>query len=285
MARSKGSHKIAIGVIDGPVDLNHKAFIDCKITTAKPSQLFSCKRADNMACMHGTFVTGILTGARGTLAPALCPNCEIVLRPIFSESSNVQDQPSSTPEELAQAIFECVNAGVKIINLSVGLSTTSLIKFRQVEDAYIYALKRGVIIIAAAGNQGQLGYFSILDNPWIIPVVACDDEGRPHPLSNISPSIAKHGVMAPGINITSAQAGGGFKKMSGTSFASAFVSGTVALLWSIFKNATAQEIVLILRKVGGKRNRCIFPPLFNAEKSSNMLESLYSSRIGSDIAN
>ena len=279
MAKSTG-RDVSIGVIDGPVDLNHEAFTGSKIRTTKNSEVAACRNADNIACMHGTFVTGILTGKRETQAPALCPDCEIILRPIFQEQASKQEfkLPSTSPEELAQAIVECIKADADIINLSLGLSTTSLMKFPQLEEAYAYAMKKGIPIVAAAGNQGQIGYFSILDNPWIIPVVACDLEGRPEPLSNISPSIAKRGSMAPGMHITSTFAGGGFRQSSGTSFATPFVSGTMALLWSLFKDASAHELVLSLRNVTDRRSGRIFPTLCDAEKSRSTLESLFGSR-------
>jgi subtilisin family serine protease len=280
MAESSGSPEIAVGIIDGPVDLKHEAFAKSNITPARDNDFAACRRADNIACMHGTFVTGILTGGHGRYPPPICPDCQIILRPIFSEESHehVLELPSCTPHELAQAIVDCIEVGANIINLSVGLSTTSLTKFREVEEAYTYAMRKGVPIIAAAGNQGQIGYFSIHGNPWIIPVVSCDAEGRPDPSSNMGRSIAKHGLMAPGTSITSVSAGGGFTQLSGTSFATPFVTGTIALLWSIFKQATAQEIVLSIRNVTARRYAKIFPPLCNAEESLNILQTLTNSR-------
>ena len=56
MAKSAGTG-ISIGVIDGPVDLNHEVFAGSKIRTTKNSEVTACRNADNIACMHGTFVT------------------------------------------------------------------------------------------------------------------------------------------------------------------------------------------------------------------------------------
>jgi subtilisin family serine protease len=279
LAKSTGTDAIAVGVIDGPVSLNHEAFETSKIRTARGSDFAACKTSDSAACMHGTFVTGILTGKRGPNAPALCPGCEIILRPIFSEESHGQEfeLPSSTPDELAEAIIDCIHTGANIINLSIGLSTTSVIRLPRLEEAYAYAAQKGVPIVVAAGNQGKMG-FPIPGNPWVIPVVACNSEGKPDPSSDISPTIAKNGLMAPGTNITSVSAGGGFKQLSGTSFAAPFVSGTMALLWSMFRNATPQEIVLSIRAVTTNRYAKIFPPLCDAEKSRIILEALINSR-------
>jgi subtilisin family serine protease len=59
--------------------------------------------------------------------------------------------------------------------------------------------------------------------------------------------------------------------MSGTSFAAPFVTGMAALLWSIFRNATAGQIVYALRSISSVRHRSIFPPLANADKSMKIL--------------
>src|SRR5215213_1601172 len=82
---STGSREIIVGIVDGPIDFNHPAFQGSRIRTVKDSQLSACKDASSMACIHGTFVAGILGAKRGVSAPSICPDCEIVLRPIFSE--------------------------------------------------------------------------------------------------------------------------------------------------------------------------------------------------------
>jgi hypothetical protein len=38
--------------------------------------------------MHGTFVTGMLFARRNSVAPAICPNCTLILRPIFVEEND-----------------------------------------------------------------------------------------------------------------------------------------------------------------------------------------------------
>jgi subtilisin family serine protease len=276
MKISSGKPEIAIGLIDGPIDFNHPAFQGAKIRTAKDSQLSACKSASSIACMHGTFIAGILCSKRDSAAPAICPSCEIILRPIFTEdtfdniaggddSSNIVF-PSSTPKELSKAIIEIVDAGATIINLSLGLSTSSLTIYRELEEAYNYALQHNVIIVVATGNQGNIGYISLLNHPWIIPVAACNEHGTPVPQSNFGPTIGKQGLMAPGVNITSTLAGDGvYTKMSGTSVAVPFVTGTIALLWSIFPDATAEQIIHSITGGIAYRSRTIIPPLLNAE--------------------
>lgn len=273
---SKGSEDISVGIIDGPVDLNHPSLRNSKIRTTKKSDYVQCKQAESTSCIHGTFVTGMLASERGSAAPAICPGCEILLRPIFNDNHTKTGSsskfPNSTPQELAEAIVEIVDAGARIINLSLGLSTSCLAKFTELNEAYDYAFRKHVIMIAAAGNQGNIGYFPIIDHPWIIPVVSCDLQGKFDPVSNIGPSIAKRGLMAPGVNITSTVPGGGYKQLSGTSFAAPFVTGTVVLLLSIFKGANPAQLVGSVRQ--RLRRRSIFPPLCDAQLSKELLQNL-----------
>ena len=273
---SSGRPKIAIGIIDGPVDFSHPALKGSRIRTISDSQLVACKKASSIACMHGTFIAGILSAMRGLSAPAICPNCEMVLYPIFSEeqvSTNeaMETIPSSTPEELSRAIVQIIDAGAKIINLSLGLSSSSLTRFQGLMDAYNYALRKGVILVAGAGNQGNIGHITMLNHPWLIPVAACDNEGRIDPMSNCGRSISKKGLMAPGVNITSTAPDGRYTQMSGTSAATPFVTGTIALLWSIFPETPAHNLIrsLISNKI---RNRTIIPRLLNAHEAYQLLE-------------
>jgi subtilisin family serine protease len=276
---SNGRPEIVIGVIDGPVDFNHPSFQNARLKATKISQLRACKSASNIACNHGTFVTGILAGKRDSLAPAICPECTIILRPIFNEPSSGSNVdvvfPTSTPNELSDAIIETVDSGAKIINLSLGLSGTSLIVYHELEQAYIYARQKGVIIVAAAGNQGNIGYAALHNNKWVIPVAACDENGRLSAMSNFGASIGIRGLMAPGVDIDSTSPGGKYTKLSGTSFAAPFVTGTIALLWSVFCKATAAQIIQSVVRRPLNHSRTIIPSLLDGEGAWKFLKNHY----------
>jgi subtilisin family serine protease len=280
MSLSAGNPNIIIGLIDGPVDFSHPAFQESKITTIKNSQFAACKNASDIACAHGTFIAGILCSKRGLAAPAICPDCEIILNPIFQQDINGDISksdiiiPSVTPEQLSDAIVETIDAGAHIINLSLGLSTSSLVVYDKLQQAYDYALQKGVIIVAAAGNQGNIGNISSINHQWLVPVSACDENGRLDPMSNFGPSIRSRGLMAPGVNIKSTYPGGQCTSMSGTSFAAPFVTGCVALLWSIFGNYTAASIIYsVITAASSARRRSVIPPLLNAQAAWELLKN------------
>jgi subtilisin family serine protease len=276
MRLSTGNPNLTIGLVDGPVDFSHPAFQGAKIRTIRNSQLTACKNASNIACSHGTFIAGILCSKRGLAAPAICPGCEVILNPIFQRRydqriNNVNTVPSTTPDELSNAIVETIDAGAHIINLSLGLSTSSLVVYDSLQQTYDYALRKGVIIVVAAGNQGHIGNTSIIGHRWLIPVSSCDESGRLDPMSNFGPSLARKGLMAPGVNINSTYPEGRYARMSGTSFAAPFVTGGIALLLSLFKNNTPESIIYSV--INASRDRSISPPLFNAEAAFNALKN------------
>src|SRR5207248_8661846 len=110
---------------------------------------------------------------------------------------------SATPQELAAAIVDCVEAGARVVNLSLALAQHSTRNEQTLEEALDYATQRGVLVVAAAGNQGTVGSSAITRHPWVIPVVACDLQGRPISGSNLGSSIGRRGLTAPAENIVS----------------------------------------------------------------------------------
>jgi subtilisin family serine protease len=265
MERSGGIAEVKVAIIDGPVAMNHPDLVARNIQEVPGKLAGACSRASSVACMHGTFVAGMLCAKRGSAAAAICPDCTLILRPIFTENP-IGDRhvPSATPEELATAITDAINASAKVINLSAALAQPSPRGERQLEQAFDDAAQRGVLVVAAAGNQGTVGSSAITRHSWVIPVIACDLRGRPTTESNLGSSIGRRGLAAPGENITSLGTGGKPRRFSGTSAAAPFVTGAIALLWSEFPSASAARIKLAVTQAGKVSRRRIAPPLLDA---------------------
>ncbi len=279
MAITSGRPEVVIGLIDGPVVTSHPALASDNILEIPGSLNSSCTQKSSIACRHGTFVAGMLNAKRGSPAPAICPNCTLMIRPIFSEaaSDNVQ-MPSATPEELAKALIETVEAGARLINLSAALVQPSARGERELKESLDYAARRGVIVVAAAGNQGTIGGTVITSHPWVIPVIACDLQGKPLNYSNLGASIGRHGLSAPGENVTSLGTDGKPLTYSGTSAAAPFVTGVVALLWSEFPDATAGEVKLALTQTHAPRRSTIVPPLMDAKAAYQVMATNHGRR-------
>ncbi|MBT9316585.1 S8 family serine peptidase [Leptothoe spongobia TAU-MAC 1115] len=270
MKLSEGEPEIRIGLIDGPVGA-HPDLVGARSQTLLGGASINCQNINSLACQHGTFITGILCSRRGSQAPGICPNCTILVRPIFCEEMYGNPPcPEVTTEELARTICETVDAGVNTINLSLGLANTALIDYPDLEAAIAYAMGKGVLLVAAAGNQGNLGPLPLFKHPWTIPVIACDARGQIAHGSNLGLSVGRSGLIAPGVNVTSTAPETGFTSMSGTSVAAPFVTGEIALLQSLFPRQSAAQIRRAILRPGVRRGS-VCPPLLDAWESWQFL--------------
>jgi subtilisin family serine protease len=273
MERSQGLSSTMVALVDGPVVLNHPELAGATIREIPGKLKGTCTRSDTVACMHGTFVAGVLCARRGSVAPAVCPGCTLLLRPIFAETvSGRGGMPSATPDELAEAIVDSVDAGARVINLSAALVQPSRKSEMELVDALNYTASRAAIIVAAAGNQGMVGSSAITRHSSVIPVAACNSQGTPLSESNLGGSIGRRGLSAPGENITSLGTNGKPQTLGGTSVAAPFVTGAIALLWSEFADASATQIKLAVTQAGMRTRKTIAPPLLDAWAAYRIME-------------
>lgn len=272
MARSHGSPEVRIGLIDGPVAIQHKDLAGARIRQVSPTKNISCVDPGSVACTHATFIAGILSARRGSLSPAICPGCPLLVRPIFEEKSFAQHRiPAASPRILAAAMTECIDEGARIINLSLSVARSSAKDEQILEHALEHALKHGVIVVAAAGNQGSIGSPALASNPWLLPVVACDPTGRPMWQSNLGRSISIRGLRAPGKDVVSLTPDSEPRMLEGTSVAVPFVTGAIALLWSQFPKLSAAQIRLAVTQPYGTSATSIVPRLLHAENAYQYL--------------
>jgi Subtilisin-like serine proteases len=265
MDRTSGRPDVTIGLIDGPVAMHHPELASEHLREIPGNTSGACTQLKSTACLHGTFVAGILCAKRNSSAPAICPDCTLLARPIFAETTAANGEiPSAIPEELAQAILDCIDAGARVLNVSAALAQPSIKSELALEQALDHAAKRGVIVIVAAGNQGTLGSTALTRHPWVIPVVAYDLQGKPLDQSNLGSSIGRRGLGAPGDKITSLGAEGKPLTLGGTSAAAPFVTGAIALLWSEFPAASATELKFAVTQTYAPRRTAVVPPLLDA---------------------
>ncbi len=265
MARTEGCAEVIIGLIDGPVALDHPALAPKRVRVLDDDAGGACNLATSAACRHGTLVAGVLVARRETGAAAVCPGCTLLVRPIFTESQKVMDdQPAASPGDLAVAIRDCIAAGATIINISAALLQPSLNGERALQEALDLAARRGVIVAVAAGNQGAVGGTAITRHPWAIAVAACDERGKLLSYTNLGGAIGRRGLLAPGKEIAGLDSAGGVASFSGTSAATPLVTGTAALLRSEFPRATGAQIRMALAHSSGPRRASVVPPLVNA---------------------
>ena len=271
--RSAGTASVHIALLDGPIATSHPDLAEANLRAVGGGPEAVCTVHQSSACDHGTFVAGILAAKRGSRAPAICPRCTLLVRPIFREVTNDGRLPTATPNEVADAIVESVGAGARILNLSAATGEPSARTERRLSEALDYAARIGVVVVAAAGNQATLGSSAITRHPWVIPVVAYDRRGWPMGASNLGSSIGRRGLGAPGEGVNSLGREAGMRMGGGTSSSAAFVTGAIGLLSSLYPKASATALRTAV--AGGGPRRAVIPPLLNAEAALEAMERMF----------
>jgi subtilisin family serine protease len=275
--RTDGVADVRLGLIDGPIVQNHPGLATGNIQILG-TDAGTCRRLSSAACRHGTFIAGLFAGKRGEFgSPGLCPGCSLLVRPLFDEHPERHGRsPAVHADALAAAVIELVNAGVDVINISAALGPATARAERKLRTAFDYAGRCGVVTVAAAGNGGSVGGSAILRHHWVIPVAACDNQGRPAASSNLGASLGRSGLSAPGVRIDSLSPDGGTATLSGTSVAVPFVTGTIALLLSLFPTANAAGVKWVVLRSAARRRSTIVPPVLNAQASFNLMADAFS---------
>ncbi len=179
---------------------------------------------------HGDMVASLLAGAKGE--QGIVPAASIVSLRVL-DSAGQGDVFSVT-----DGIYTAISDGAKVLNLSLGTNSTS----SMLESAINYALSQNVVVVAAAGNDGngQITYPAAY--PGVVAVGAVDATGQRATFSNYG---SQMDIAAPGVGITTVTTGGNFS-FSGTSAAAPLVAGAIAGLISNNPNLTAQQAVGLL---------------------------------------
>lgn len=180
---------------------------------------------------HGNSVASIITGSEG-----IAPDAELFVVRVLD------DDGLGNSYHVAQGIVQAVDLGVKIINMSLGVyQDTPLLR-----QAVAYAHEHGVLMVAAAGNDGYGRMPYPAAYPEVLAVTAIDGSGQQAVFPNQSKAID---FAAPGVGILTAREDEGTVLFSGTSAAAPFVSGTLAALISGEESLPPKQAVELLRRL------------------------------------
>ncbi len=249
-------HGVTVAVLDTGIDAGHEAFRGIELI----QQDFTGE-GNGDRDGHGTHVAGTIFGQTGQgVRYAVAPG---VRRALIGKV--LGQQHSASTQDLVAAIQWAVAGGAQIINLSLGFDFPGLVQQwtaqgLAVDLATSWALARyrdnvrffdrlvgllqagagggtGALLIAAAGNESrrQQDPTHVIEvSPpaaadGVVAVAALRSRGAPHTALTVAPfSNSRAALAAPGYGIYSAQAGGGYRFMAGTSMASPHVAGIAA---------------------------------------------------------
>ncbi|MBI5944987.1 MAG: peptidase S8 [Chloroflexi bacterium] len=219
---STGSGNVTVAIVDSGVDMSH-ADLAGKITGGYDFVNDDNTPQDDFG--HGTHVAGIAAaqGNNGTGIAGVSWGAKVMPLKVLNSTGG------GTYANVAAAIVWAADHGAQIINLSLGGASPSV----TLEAAVVYAYNKGLLVVAASGNNGGNQVLYPARYPQVMAVGATNFSNQPASFSNYGPEVD---VAAPGENIYSL-APGGYLTKSGTSMSSAHVSGLAAVLFSFTNNA------------------------------------------------
>ncbi|MFF3784971.1 type VII secretion-associated serine protease mycosin [Streptomyces sp. NPDC001933] len=242
---------ITVAVVDTGVDGNLPD-LSGQVLPGKDMIGFGAGRGDRSWARHGTAMAGIIAGhghgtGRSDGVLGIAPEAKILPVRVILEASDPARAKArkSRGTALADGIRWAADHGADVINLSLGDDSKSAHPDPGEDAAIQYALKKGAVVVASAGNGGEKGdHISYpAAYPGVIAVAAVDRYGT-HAAFSTRRWYAT--VSAPGVDIVVAAPDGQYYVEWGTSAASAFVSGAVALVRAAHPGLTPAQIKKLL---------------------------------------
>ena len=220
---------VTLGMIDTGLNPDHEALAgaDIKVTRVAPEDYIA---SDSL---HGTAVAALLVGNPDSRSPGLLPGLPLLAVDAFHKSAGDERADAFT---LVRALDELSRGGAQVINLSLAGPPNDVLERTLAElDA-----KRGIIVVAAAGNGGPNAppaYPAAYDS--VIAVTAVDRTGKPYRRAGRGQYVE---LAAQGVEVWTAASVKGARWKTGTSFAAPFVTAAAALWRQTHPEMTPSEI-------------------------------------------
>lgn len=242
---------VTVAVLDTGVEEDHPDLAG-NVLPGKDLVGFGAEPGDRAWARHGTAMAGIIAGhghgpgdADGVLG--IAPEAKILpVRVILEDGDPSRAKARSTRgNALAEGIRWAADHGADVINLSLGDDSASAHPEPGEDQAIQYALKKGVVVVASAGNGGEKG--DHISYPAAYPgVIAATAVDRAGTRASFSTRRWYATVSAPGVDVVIADPDRKYYEGWGTSAAAAFVSGAAALVKAAHPGLAPAQIKTLL---------------------------------------
>lgn len=210
------SRGIRIGMIDTAINADHDALAGSRIEVKR----FAAERQPSSGMQHGTAIAALLVGSPSGRSPGLLPGAELIAVDTFHRRGRHGDV--SDAYSLVRALDYLESRNIAIINLSLAGPANAVL-----ERAVLRLAGKGVVLVAAAGNDGPRAKPAYpAAYPQVVAVTAVDRQKRPYRRAARGSHID---LAAPGVDVWIAASQKGERPRSGTSFAAPFVTAAIAL--------------------------------------------------------
>ncbi|MFD2763692.1 S8 family serine peptidase [Micromonospora eburnea] len=231
--RTKGSTSQIIAVVDTGVNTAHPDLAGRTVAGYNAIRPGASAADDNG---HGTMVAGVAAANTNNGIGVAGAAWTARVMPIKVLDARGYGYDS----DIARGVIWAADHGAKIINMSLSGPGDNT----ALHDAITYATGKGAVVVAAAGNEGDGETQYPAAYPEVISVAATDEAGRLTDFSSYGDWID---VAAPGANIVSTGLGSDYYIADGTSFSAPIVSGTAALVRTVYPTLTPAQVLSQIR--------------------------------------
>jgi len=229
---------IVVAVVDSGVDPNQPDLQGSLVSGASfIGGVQGSNTNDTSSAYHGTAVAAIIAAhthvdANGDQAGMVGLATQAKIMPV-KDGDDI-----GSPSDAALAIRYAADNGAQVISISEATYSGG----SPLAPAIDYALSKGIVVVVGAGNDAQSGnaLSEFADIPGVIDVANQEQNGTIDPQSHFGSDVS---VSAPGDNIEAPTSTTTYGLVSGTSFATPWVSGEAAMLIQIHPTWTNGQIV------------------------------------------
>jgi len=247
----KGRPETVIAIVDSGIDLQHPDLREKLVPGFNAINKGQTPPHDENG--HGTHCAGTAAAQtnNGIGIAGACPECFIMPIKVLNADG------SGTGFDVAEGVLWAADHGAKVINLSLG----GIIEDPTLSEAIDYALQKGVVVVAAAGNDSSSERAYPAAHPAVIAVGSISMEHKRSSFSNYGNWLS---LMSPGESILSTMPtypvymsdveayNNSYDRMDGTSMAAPLVSGVAGLLVSEAPQLSPVEVKAILESSSKK---------------------------------
>ncbi len=274
---TKGSEDVIVAVVDDGIDASHE-ILKGKIVNAY--NVFTQDNHLSTGVGHGTHVAGLAVGLDKRFdegVSGVAPKCKLMPVQVF-------DNDMTTFSAMISGIMYAIHKGADVVNVSIGPQFAGLDLLPEADQQFIAdtqfkneekvwrkvinsAYKKKCILVLSTGNDDILACVPPeCRTNATLNVSAVDKDFKVTEFSNYGSAA---NISAPGQEIKSSIPGNQYKIYDGTSMSAPIVSGTVALMKSLNRDITIDEVIPILQQSGRGVTGNI-PPMVQVDRALQM---------------